>query len=174
MLPEPALFLVQSLPRPCWLESPPSFVTKGVASAGRVWGRAGVDRGPRSRRPVQDSLHCRPAPLSCTLSAQARIRERLGHPGRSVPSCPQALLKALLALAVFFTAVTAISIGAYRFQSYDFTETFCDSAPSWGPSEPPSAPSPEEFSRLPLCLLKTDMQRASGPGRGRQQVAEPR
>ncbi|XP_023381785.1 uncharacterized protein LOC105309117 [Pteropus vampyrus] len=35
-----------------------------------------------------------------------------------------ALLKALLTLAAFFTATAAISIGAYHFQSYYFTETF--------------------------------------------------
>ncbi|XP_024894769.1 uncharacterized protein LOC102891796 [Pteropus alecto] len=35
-----------------------------------------------------------------------------------------ALLKALLTLAAFFTATAAISIGAYHFQSYYFTENF--------------------------------------------------
>ncbi|CAK6434227.1 unnamed protein product [Pipistrellus nathusii] len=65
-----------------------------------------------------------------------------------------ALLRTLLALAAFATAIEAIYTGAYYFQelSYGFEQELCTSPPSWAPTSRPWAPTlptstPEEANR---------------------------
>ncbi|CAK7295275.1 Transmembrane protein 176A [Vulpes lagopus] len=75
-----------------------------------------------------------------------------------------ALLRILLALAAFSTATAAIVIGAsnfYRHRFY-FRDFICDvssKAWSWAPLSP-STPSPEEATRLHLCLSYLSMLEA--------------
>uniref|UniRef100_A0A8C0QWH2 Transmembrane protein 176A n=1 Tax=Canis lupus dingo TaxID=286419 RepID=A0A8C0QWH2_CANLU len=106
-----------------------------------------------------------------------------GHPNQSLPISPQpgpeetesprspsaslphqALLRILLALAAFSTATAAIVIGAsnfyrHRFYLRDFICDVSSKAWSWAPLSP-STPSPEEATRLHLCLSYLSMLEA--------------
>lgn len=75
-----------------------------------------------------------------------------------------ALLRTLLALAAFATAIAAISTGAYYFQevSYEFMSELCDRTPSWRRPLPTSTP--EEASRLHRCLSYLHMATALSLG----------
>ncbi|XP_058579815.1 transmembrane protein 176A isoform X2 [Neofelis nebulosa] len=72
-----------------------------------------------------------------------------------------ALLRTLLALAAFSTAIAAIIIGADNFYKgyFDFGDFICDvSSSTWyRGTPPPSTPSPEEVRRLHLCLSYLNM-----------------
>ncbi|XP_039086601.1 transmembrane protein 176A [Hyaena hyaena] len=72
-----------------------------------------------------------------------------------------ALLRTLLALAAFSTAIATITIGADNFYRcyLDFEDFICDVSPSawYGVTLPPSTPSPEETRRLHLCLSYLNM-----------------
>uniref|UniRef100_A0A8I3N3C7 Transmembrane protein 176A n=1 Tax=Canis lupus familiaris TaxID=9615 RepID=A0A8I3N3C7_CANLF len=75
-----------------------------------------------------------------------------------------ALLRILLALAAFSTATAAIVIGAsnfyrHRFYLRDFICDVSSKAWSWAPLSP-STPSPEEATRLHLCLSYLSMLEA--------------
>lgn len=72
-----------------------------------------------------------------------------------------ALLRTLLALAAFATAIAAIYTGAYYFQelSYSFEQGFCTGPPSWAPTAPPTS-TPEEANRQRLCLFYLDLGKA--------------
>nr|KAF6277153.1 transmembrane protein 176A [Myotis myotis] len=70
-----------------------------------------------------------------------------------------ALLRTLLTLAAFATAIAAIYTGAYYFQelSHEFHQALCTSPASWEPTRAPWEPtrptsSPEEANRQHLCL----------------------
>ncbi|XP_035555537.1 transmembrane protein 176A isoform X1 [Canis lupus baileyi] len=83
-------------------------------------------------------------------------------PSASLPH--QALLRILLALAAFSTATAAIVIGAsnfyrHRFYLRDFICDVSSKAWSWAPLSP-STPSPEEATRLHLCLSYLSMLEA--------------
>lgn len=72
-----------------------------------------------------------------------------------------ALLRTLLALAAFSTAVAAIVIGADNFYSgyFNFRDYICDGSSStwYRATLPPSTLSPEEARRLHLCLSYLNM-----------------
>ena len=83
--------------------------------------------------------------------------------GPSVSSSPQALLRTLLALAAFATAIAAIHIGAYHFyhSSYWYID-WCDLSRGWDSPPPPSTP--EEARREELCLFYQNMIQVGGQG----------
>ncbi|KAB1275864.1 Transmembrane protein 176A, partial [Camelus dromedarius] len=69
-----------------------------------------------------------------------------------------ALLRTLLALGAFSTAMAAIITGASGFHKYSFYfyDSICDTSPSWGPTRPPGSPNPD-VGRLRLCISYLDM-----------------
>ncbi|XP_037691763.1 transmembrane protein 176A isoform X2 [Choloepus didactylus] len=71
------------------------------------------------------------------------------------------LLRTLLALAAFSTAVAAITIWADWYHGYPFynEDYVCGSSSEGWPTLPPSTKSPEEVRRLSLCLSYIDMLR---------------
>ncbi|XP_045648290.1 transmembrane protein 176A [Ursus americanus] len=75
-----------------------------------------------------------------------------------------ALLRTLLSLAAFCTAVAAIVIGALNFHKYNdyISDYICHvSSRSWSwATRPPSTRSPEEARRLDLCLSYLSMLKA--------------
>uniref|UniRef100_A0A452UUW2 Transmembrane protein 176A n=1 Tax=Ursus maritimus TaxID=29073 RepID=A0A452UUW2_URSMA len=75
-----------------------------------------------------------------------------------------ALLRTLLSLAAFSTAVAAIVIGALNFHKYNdyISDYICHvSSRSWSwATRPPSTRSPEEARRLDLCLSYLSMLKA--------------
>ncbi|XP_072820298.1 transmembrane protein 176A isoform X2 [Vicugna pacos] len=72
-----------------------------------------------------------------------------------------ALLRTLLALGAFSTAMAAIITGASGFHEYSFYfyDSICDTSPSWGPTRPPGSPNPD-VGRLRLCISYLDMLKA--------------
>ncbi|XP_024420293.2 transmembrane protein 176A [Desmodus rotundus] len=74
-----------------------------------------------------------------------------------------ALLRTLLALAAFATAIAAIHIGAYHFyhSSYWYID-WCDLSRGWDSPPPPSTP--EEARREELCLFYQNMIQALSTG----------
>ncbi|XP_010997857.3 transmembrane protein 176A [Camelus dromedarius] len=72
-----------------------------------------------------------------------------------------ALLRTLLALGAFSTAMAAIITGASGFHKYSFYfyDSICDTSPSWGPTRPPGSPNPD-VGRLRLCISYLDMLKA--------------
>ncbi|XP_034885672.1 transmembrane protein 176A [Mirounga leonina] len=75
-----------------------------------------------------------------------------------------ALLRTLLALAAFSTAIAAIVIGARNFYEHRFyfRDYICHvSSTAWSQATtPPSTPSPEEARRMHLCLSYLSMLKA--------------
>lgn len=71
-----------------------------------------------------------------------------------------ALLRILLALAAFATAIAAMYTGAYYFQrlTNEFHQGLCTSSPSWEPTSPPTPP--EEANRQHLCLFYLGLVKA--------------
>lgn len=97
--------------------------------------------------------------------------------GLPVSSSSQALLRTLLTLAAFTTAIAAIYNGAYYFQelSNEFHQALCTSPASWEPTRPPWEPtrptsSPEEANKQHLCLSYLRQVKVGGQGRGAAQT----
>ncbi|XP_059112611.1 transmembrane protein 176A [Peromyscus eremicus] len=71
-----------------------------------------------------------------------------------------ALLRILLVLTSFGTAVAAIIIAAPEFHVYryyiSYDDCLGDSSNRW-PTKPPSTPGPEEADRIALCMFYTSM-----------------
>ncbi|XP_036038591.1 transmembrane protein 176A [Onychomys torridus] len=71
-----------------------------------------------------------------------------------------ALLRILLVLASFSTAVAAIVIAAPEFNVYQYyirDDTCLNNSSYHWPTKPPSTPSPEEADRIALCIFYTSM-----------------
>lgn len=110
-----------------------------------------------------------PSPASCPERARLSPAGLLetGPPGSHSASSPhQALLKTLLALAAFATAIAAVAIGAryfheYKFHFRDYICQVSSTGLSWGAAAR-TTPSPEETRRLHLCLSYLSMLKVGG------------
>uniref|UniRef100_A0A8D2CQC6 Transmembrane protein 176A n=1 Tax=Sciurus vulgaris TaxID=55149 RepID=A0A8D2CQC6_SCIVU len=73
-----------------------------------------------------------------------------------------ALLRTLLALAAFCTATAAIMIGASNFNQYRYyiNENDCKVYSAGWPTVAPTTPSPQEVTRLILCISQVNMLKA--------------
>uniref|UniRef100_A0A8C9UTB5 Transmembrane protein 176A n=1 Tax=Spermophilus dauricus TaxID=99837 RepID=A0A8C9UTB5_SPEDA len=77
-------------------------------------------------------------------------------------SPPQALLRTLLLLASFCTAIAAIVIGASYFHEYQYSvdEDDCKIYSENWPTKSPITPSPKEVRRQSLCISQVNMLKA--------------